>query len=78
MTFSISRYLKVQYQDDESPVDKLFASLGILCKLFLCYALDALRDACVALVQNLGTIRVANVNQVQMFTCWLMSTSVTL
>ena len=39
----------------QSPVDKLFTSLGILGKLLLCHTLDALRDAGIALVQNLET-----------------------
>ena len=36
------------------PVDEFPSSVSIVSKLFFCHTLDALRDASVALVKNLG------------------------
>ena len=38
----------------DQPVDEFASSVSIVSKLFFCHTLDALRDASVALVKNLG------------------------
>ena len=60
------------------PVDEFPSSVSIVSKLFFCHTLDALRDASVALVKNLGKHFVGQKDFISLRTCWLMSTRVTL
>ena len=61
------------------PVDEFPSSVSIVSKLFFCHTLDALRDASVALVKNLGEAFRRTKDSISLLlTCWLMSTRVTL